>query len=56
MLGKVEYAALDKYVSELGQQKFDAKFILYIILFAVVVAGVWWFVGRKPKEKKPISK
>lgn len=56
MLGKVEYAALDKYVSELGQQKFDAKFILYIILFAAVVAGVWWFVGRKPKEKKPISK
>jgi len=56
MLGKVEYAALDKYVSELGQQKFDAKFILYILVFAMVVAGIWWFVGRKPKEMKPISK
>jgi len=56
MLGKVEYAALDKYVSELGQQKFDTKFILYIILFAAVVAGIWWFVGRKPKETKPTSK
>jgi hypothetical protein len=55
MLGKAQYAALDKTVSELGQQKLDAKFILYIILFAAVVAGIWWFVGRKPKEAKPAA-
>ncbi len=49
MLGKAEYASLDKAVSELGQRKFDATFIGYIIAVLVIVLLAWWFLKRKPK-------
>lgn len=50
MLGKAEYASLDKAVSELGEKKFDVKFILYILVAAVAAFGGWWFVQKKPKK------
>lgn len=49
MLGKVEYASLDKLVSELGEKKVDSTFIAYIAIFVLIVGIIWWFVGRKPK-------
>jgi hypothetical protein len=51
MLGKTEYAALDKLVSELSQGKVDQKFILYSLLVVLLVAAAWWFFVRKPKPK-----
>jgi hypothetical protein len=53
MLGKVEYASLDKLVSELSREKFDMKFIVYILLVVAVVVAIWWFFIRKPKPKVP---
>ncbi len=51
MLGKAEYAALDKLVSELSRDKFDMKFVVYILLVIAVVIALWWFFIRKPKAK-----
>lgn len=51
MLGKAEYASLDKTVSELGEKKFDMKFILYVLVAAVAAFGGWWLVQRKPKSQ-----
>jgi len=48
MLGKEEYASLDKLVSELAPSKFDLKFVLYGALILVVVLVLWWLVARKP--------
>ncbi len=53
MLGKTEYAALDRLVSELSREKFDAKFIVYILIVLAVVVALWWFFLRKPKPKPP---
>ena len=49
MLGKEEYAALDKLVSELARSKIDVKFLLYIGMIGVVVLVLWWMLARKPK-------
>jgi hypothetical protein len=49
MLGKTEYASLDKLVSELGQEKFDLKFIIYLLVVVLLVFGGWWFFVRKPR-------
>ncbi len=49
MLGKVEYASLDKLVSQLHKEKFDWKIIFYIVNVIAVVAVGWWFLTRKPK-------
>ncbi len=49
ILGAAEYANLDKLVSTLGGKKIDPTFIAYAAAFLVVVAAIWWFVGRKPK-------
>ena len=53
MLGKTEYAALDKYVSTLSEEKIDIKFILYIGLVVLIVAVAWWIFGRKSKPQTP---
>ena len=53
MLGKTEYAALDQQVSELSKEKFDLKFIVYILIVLVIVFAAWWFLMRKPKPKAP---
>jgi hypothetical protein len=53
MLGKSEYAALDKYVSSLAEEKFDLKFVLYVGIVAILVAMAWWMFGRKPKVQTP---
>jgi hypothetical protein len=49
MLGKAEYASLDKMVSELSQDKFDLKFVIYLLVVVLLVFGGWWFFVRKPK-------
>jgi hypothetical protein len=53
MLGKEEYAALDKLVSELVRTKIDMKFMLYVGIVALVALGLWWMLARKPKAEKP---
>jgi hypothetical protein len=49
MLGKEEYAALDKMVGELAGSKFDMKFVLYIGIIVLVALVLWWLLARKPK-------
>ncbi len=55
VLGKVEYASLDKLVSELGEKRFDIKFVLYVVLAAAVAILIWWTFTRKPRPGKPQS-
>lgn len=49
VLGKTQYASLDKLVSELGEKRFDMKFILYVLLAAAAAGLIYWIFGRKPK-------
>ncbi len=53
MLGKTQYAALDAYVSSLGEERVDLRFVLYLGIILVLVAGAWWLFGRKPKSQPP---
>ncbi len=53
MLGKTEYAALDKYVSTLSEEKLDAKLFMYIGIVLVLVLLAWWIFGRKAKTAAP---
>lgn len=53
MLGKEEYAALDKLVSELARTKIDMKFVLYVGIVALAALALWWIRSRKPKGEKP---
>jgi hypothetical protein len=55
MLGKTEYAALDKLVSELSKEKVDLRFILYIAIIIVIAVAVWWFFIRKSRPKEPVQ-
>jgi hypothetical protein len=50
MLGKTEYAALDKLVSELSRETIDLTFVAYIAGILVIVALIWFFVFRKKKR------
>ncbi|HUI09118.1 MAG TPA: hypothetical protein VL221_02260 [Bacteroidota bacterium] len=49
MLGRTEYAALDRAVSELSKETIDATFIAYIAGVLVIIAAVWFFIFRKKK-------
>jgi hypothetical protein len=49
MLGKEEYASLDKLVSELAKTKFDLKFVLYAGIIGLGALVLWWLLARKPK-------
>lgn len=51
MLGKTEYASLDKLVSELKTDRFDFRIYLYAALAIAIVAGIWWYRSKKGKEK-----
>lgn len=51
MLGKAEYAALDRLVSELAQDKMDQKFLIYSLVVVAIVILSWWLFTRKPKAK-----
>ncbi|HTY58149.1 MAG TPA: LPXTG cell wall anchor domain-containing protein [Bacteroidota bacterium] len=53
MLGKTEYAALDKIVSELSRDTIDTTFILYIAGILLIAAAIWFFVFRKKKPAQP---
>jgi hypothetical protein len=55
MLGKSEYAALDKYVSTLADDRFDLKFVLYIGVLAILVILGWRMFGKKPKPQAPAT-
>ena len=50
MLGRMEYAALDKLVSELSRETIDMTFIAYIAGILVIVALIWFLVFRKKKR------
>lgn len=58
MLGKVEYASLDKTVSQLHKEKFNWQIVFWVFnVIAVVVVG-WWILTRKPKkspEQQPVA-
>jgi hypothetical protein len=49
VLGKAQYASLDKMVSEIGEKQFDLKFLLYIVLAAAAALLIYWIFGRKTK-------
>jgi len=53
MLGKVEYAALDKQVSELAREGIDVKLILYIAAVIAIVILVWILLSRRKKRDTP---
>jgi hypothetical protein len=53
MLGKAEYAALDKYVSTLAEERLDLKLVFYVGIIVVLVALAWWMFGRKSKQQEP---
>jgi hypothetical protein len=53
MLGKTEYAALDKEVSELARAGIDVKLILYIAAIIAIAIFVWILVARKKKPQSP---
>lgn len=49
MLGKLEYASLDKVVSQLHKEKFNWSILWWALnILAVIVVG-WYFLTRKPK-------
>ena len=53
MLGRAEYAALDRAVSELSRETIDGTFVAYIAGVLALIAGVWFFVFRKKKASPP---
>ncbi|MEW6511815.1 MAG: hypothetical protein AB1428_12760 [Bacteroidota bacterium] len=57
MLGKTEYAALDKLVSEVSKETIDLTLVLYLVAIVVVIAAIWFFVFRKkapePTQETP---
>lgn len=56
LLGKIEYASLDRKVAELREQTFDWKIVFWIVNGIVVVLIVWWLFTRKPKTvQQPVS-
>ncbi|MER3524091.1 MAG: hypothetical protein C4326_08490 [Ignavibacteria bacterium] len=49
MLGKLEYASLDRLVSQLHKERFNWQIVFWIAnVIAVILVG-WWFLSRKPK-------
>ncbi len=49
MLGKLEYASLDRLVSQLHKERFNWQIVFWIAnVIAVILVG-WWFLTRKPK-------
>ncbi len=53
MLGKTEYASLDKYVSTLSEGRFNLKFVAYMLIVVILVALLVWQFRRKPKPLTP---
>jgi hypothetical protein len=47
MLGRTEYAALDKLVSEVSGDSIDLKLVLYLLGVVIIIGGVWYFLFRK---------
>lgn len=55
MLGKTEYAALDKLVSELSKDTIDLKLILYVLGIIVIVGAAWFLLFRRKKPTELAS-
>jgi len=55
MLGRTEYAALDRAVSELSKETIDMTFVAYIAGILAIAASVWFFVFRKKKQPVPAA-
>jgi hypothetical protein len=53
MLGKAEYASLDKAVSELSASRINFTVILYIAVALALVFLGWRFFRRKPEAETP---
>ena len=53
MLGRAEYAALDKLVSTLSRETVDLTFIAYIAGILVIIVLIWFLVFRKKKGPVP---
>jgi hypothetical protein len=59
MLGKLEYASLDKVVSQLHKEKFNWSILWWALNVLAVVAVGWYFLTRKPKavtQTEPATK
>lgn len=58
MLGKLEYASLDRLVSQLHKERFNWQIVFWIAnVIAVILVG-WWFLTRKPKpaqNQEPVA-
>jgi hypothetical protein len=50
VLGKAEYASLDRTVSELHQKQFSLKLVLYILGIVLVALVAWWLISRRQKQ------
>ncbi len=56
LLGKTEYASLDRKVAELRENKFDWKIVFWVVNGIVIVLVAWWLFNRKPKKvQQPVS-
>jgi len=53
MLGKTEYAALDKLVSELSRETIDMTFLAYIAGILVLAALIWFFRLQEEEAAGP---
>jgi hypothetical protein len=59
MLGKLEYASLDKVVSQLHKEKFNWSILWWALNILAVIAVGWYFLTRKPKavaQSEPVTK
>jgi hypothetical protein len=54
VMGKADYAALDRKVSELGEKKVDAKFLTILAILVVLLVVTWVMLSRK-KGNEPVA-
>lgn len=55
MIGKVEYASLDKAVSQLHKDRFNWQIVFWVFNVIAVIAVGWWFLTRKSRSSAQTS-
>jgi FtsZ-binding cell division protein ZapB len=55
VLGRAQYAALDRKVSELDEKKVDSKFLGYLAIIIAVLGAAWLFFSRRSKSRPATS-